>query len=78
MNSFIDTHAHLRCDIDWRVMDEIAESGLLKQAWLMHCPVPAHGYASEDEVLACAERYPGMYVPFGFIDFSKGGMRLLG
>ena len=72
MNSFIDTHAHLRCDIDWRVMDEIAESGLLKQAWLMHCPVPAHGYASEDEVLACAERYPGMYVPFGFIDFSKG------
>ena len=74
MKPFIDTHAHLIGGVDWKLMDEIAGSGVLKQAWLMHCPCVSYGipFADEDEVLMCAKRYPGMYVPFGFIDFEKG------
>lgn len=74
MQPFIDTHAHMVRDVDWQLMDEIAESGILKQAWIMHCPIVSENipFAEEDEVLLCAKRYPGMYVPFGFIDFRKG------
>ena len=38
MIPFTDTHAHLIHNADWQLMDEIAESGVLKQAWLMHIP----------------------------------------
>ena len=74
MKPFIDTHAHLIRGVDWKLMDEIAASGILKQAWLMHCPCVCDDihFAGEDEVLMCAGRYPGMYVPFGFIDLTKG------
>ena len=74
MKPFIDTHAHLIRGVDWALMDEIAENGLLKQAWLMHCPCISDdiAFAGEDEVLMCAKRYPGIYVPFGFIDLTKG------
>jgi predicted TIM-barrel fold metal-dependent hydrolase len=74
MEPFIDTHAHLIHDVDWKLMDEIAALGVLQQAWLMHCPAVSDGitFADEDEVLLCADRFPGLYVPFGFIDFSKG------
>ena len=74
MLPFTDTHAHLIHNVDWQLMDEIANEGLLKQAWLMHCPCTESGieFANEDEVLECAKRYPGMYVPFGFMDFLKG------
>ena len=74
MIPFIDTHAHLIHNVDWKLMDEIAETAPLKQAWLMHCPCVSDGivFAEEDEILECAKRYPGMYVPFGFIDFRKG------
>ena len=74
MKPFIDTHAHLIHGVDWELMDEIAASGLLEQAWLMHCPCVSDGiaFADEEEVLMCAERYPGMYIPFGFIDLTKG------
>lgn len=74
MPSFVDTHAHLIHDVDWHLMDEIAGEGVLKQAWIMHCPITSDGirFADEDEVLMCAKRYPGVFVPFGFIDLRKG------
>ena len=67
MKPFIDTHAHLIHGVDWALMDEIASSGLLEQAWLMHCPCASDGipFADEEEVVMCARRYPGMYIPFG-------------
>ena len=74
MIPFIDTHAHLIHNVDWQLMEEIAQSGSLKQAWLMHCPCVSDGiaFAEEDEVLECGRRFPGIYVPFGFLDFRKG------
>jgi len=74
MEPFVDTHAHLISGVDWDLVEEIAASGVLNQAWLMHCPCVSDNipFADEDEVLECARRYPGMYVPFGYIDFSKG------
>lgn len=74
MYSFVDTHAHLIRNVDWALMDKIAGSGILEQAWLMHCPCVSGGipFAAEEEVLECAKRYPGMYIPFGFIDCTKG------
>ena len=74
MKPFIDTHAHLIHGVDWALMDEIASNGLLEQAWLMHCPCASDGipFADEEEVVMCARRYPGMYIPFGFIDLTKG------
>ena len=70
MEPFVDTHAHLIGGVDWKLMEEIAESGVLKQAWLMHCPCVSDNipFADEDEVLECARRYPGLFIPFGFID----------
>ena len=35
MYSFVDTHAHLIRNVDWALMDKIAGSGILEQAWLM-------------------------------------------
>ena len=74
MEYFIDTHAHLYRDYDLRHLDEVAESGLVKQVWLLplNLYVPEFDFAGDDEVLKVGKRYPGFFVPFGFIDYFKG------
>jgi len=68
----IDTHAHLWKDPQG--LDEVAESGVVGQVWLMEVPYyrgsTLKDLASPQEVLEVARRYPGLFIPFGFIDFS--------
>jgi predicted TIM-barrel fold metal-dependent hydrolase len=68
----IDTHAHL-----WRDpqgLDRVAESGQIEQVWLMHVSYyqgsALKDLASDKEILEVARRYPGLFIPFGCIDFE--------
>lgn len=74
MEYFIDTHAHLVHDYDAGHLDEVAESGLVKQVWLLplNLYAPEFEFAHDDEVLEVGKRYPGLFLPFGFIDYFKG------
>ena len=70
----IDTHAHL-----WKEpqdLDALVKSEIIEQVWLMEVPYyhdsGLKDLASAQEVLAVSRRYPGFFIPFGFIDFSKG------
>ena len=74
MKPFIDAHAHLVHNFDSRHLDEVAESGLVKQVWLLplECYVPEFEFAGNDEVLEVGKRYPGLFLPFGYIDFFQG------
>lgn len=71
---FIDSHVHLLADYDSAALDRIAESGKLKQAWVLpiNCYSSKFNFAGEDQVLEIGKRYPGLFIPFGFIDFQKG------
>lgn len=75
---FIDTHAHLRAAYDPAELDKAAESSCLKQVWLMpiDCYAPSYGFAGNDIVLEVAKRYPGFFIPFGFIDYTKGAEQI--
>ena len=74
MDYFIDTHAHLYRDCDYKHLDQVAESGLVKQVWLLplNLYVPEFNFAQDDQVLEVGKRYPGLFLPFGFIDYFKG------
>lgn len=70
----VDTHAHL-----WRNprgLDAVVESDKIEQVWVMEVPYfregPMKELASAREILEVSRRYPGFFVPFGFIDFTKG------
>ena len=70
----IDTHAHL-----WKNpkgLDDVVKSDLIEQVWLMEVSYyqgsALRDLASAEEVLEVSRRYPGFFIPFGFIDFAKG------
>ncbi|HBE04070.1 MAG TPA: hypothetical protein DC049_16585 [Spirochaetia bacterium] len=68
----IDAHAHL-CSNPGN-LDAIAESGRIKQVWLMDvsgCGIKIHSFASEKEILQAAKNYPGFFIPFGYLDLRK-------
>ncbi len=71
---FIDSHAHLAADYESSVLDRIAESDSLKQVWLLpiECYDRKFNFAGNKQVLEVAKRYPGFFIPFGFIDFGQG------
>ncbi len=69
----IDTHAHL-----WRNpqgLDRLVESEKIEQVWLMEIPYYRRSalkdLASSIGILEVSQRYPGFFILFGFIDFSK-------
>jgi len=70
----IDTHAHL-----WKNpqgLDALVESDKIEQVWLMEVPY-YHGsrlkdLVSAEEILEVSRRYPGFFIPFGFVDFTIG------
>lgn len=74
MESFIDAHAHLVQDYDWKHLDEVAESGLIKKVFLLPVNVytPEFEFAPDEEVLKVGKRYKDLFIPFGFIDYFKG------
>ncbi len=70
----IDAHAHLVNNPDFRLLEKIIKKGNLEQVWLMDvsgCELPTHQFASEDEIIAVAKRFPEVYIPFGYLDLRK-------
>lgn len=74
-----ETHGHLfRNPHD---LDSIVNSGVIGQIWLQAMPELPEGafpwlpagavYASDREVLEASRRYPGFFLPFGYLDFRK-------
>ena len=57
MEYFIDTHAHLVHNYDPAHLDQVAESGLVKQVWLLplNLYAPEFEFAHDDEVLEVLE-----------------------
>jgi predicted TIM-barrel fold metal-dependent hydrolase len=70
----IDTHAHLFVDYDWAALDATAQCPALRQVWLLglDCYKESTELAGNAPVLEVAKRYPGFFIPFGFIDFTRG------
>lgn len=71
----IDTHAHLAANP--KGLDEVAEGGVIEQVWLLEIrhdgrQDPNFEWASTSEMLEVSRRYPGFFIPFGFIDFMSG------
>ena len=74
----IDVHGHIIPnpeDLDW-----IVDSGTLQQVWLLALPelVAPYGsnrpglvFGTDDEVLEVGRRYPGVFLPFGYLDFRE-------
>ena len=65
----IDTHAHLFVDYDWAALDATAQCPALRQVWLLglDCYKESTELAGNAPVLEVAKRYPGFFIPFGFI-----------
>ena len=75
----IDVHGHLvRNPKD---LDRMVSSGVIEQAWIMDTSfckdikieiLGGLQFSTQQEVLDIARDYPGFFVPFGWLDFSKG------
>lgn len=71
---FIDSHAHLARTINWKKLEEEASAPGLKQVWLLSLSVDEAEesyFAGNDKVLEVSKEFP-FFVPFGFLDFTKG------
>lgn len=70
----IDSHAHLTGKPDFKSLEQIIKSGNLEQVWLMDvsgCGLTTHNFAAEDEIIAAAKAFPGVFVPFGYLDLRR-------
>lgn len=75
MPEIISTHSHLLTNP--QDLEMIAESGILKQVWLLGLPpaIQVRGYTSparDEEMIAVAKRFPGFFLPFKWVDFRQG------
>jgi predicted TIM-barrel fold metal-dependent hydrolase len=54
----------------------LVNSDVIEQVWLMDIPYyrdsGLRDLASAQEILEVSQRYPGFFIPFGFIDFTRG------
>ena len=68
----IDAHAHLRKNAAG--IDEIVDSGVFEQIWLMDLSqvgaLNGVEFASQQELLDTVKRYPGFFLAFGFLDLD--------
>ena len=78
----ISTHTHLCADP--KDLDRLVNAGIFKQIWLLHT-----WYAGDDrnkngsfrkapldELLSVCQTYPGFFIPFGDLDFTKSPDRI--
>jgi len=75
----IDAHAHLSADFSWQALEALAASGRFEQVWLMDlaaCELRMPGFpqvvGNRAGVLEVAHRFPGFFVPFGYLDLREG------
>ena len=68
----IDAHVHLASNP--QDLERIVNSGIIEQVWIMDIPYYKDKslFASQKEILEVAKKYPGFFIPFGFLDFRKG------
>lgn len=72
----VSAHSHLLSDP--KDLDRFVESGPFSQVWLLGLPHSikiSEQYphpSTEAELLEVAERYPGFFLPFKWVDFRKG------
>ena len=68
----IDAHAHL-CH-NAKGIDQIVESGVFEQIWLMDLSgigtLEPYQLATQSELLETVKRYNGFFLAFGFIDLD--------
>ena len=66
----IDTHGHLLTGA--QDLDRIAECGIFEQIWLLALPeelkIAKCQVATAKEMLDVANRYPGLFLPFAYLD----------
>ena len=78
--SAIDTHAHLWKEPNFKLLDKIAEDGIIKQVWIQthecHKVTDSYRSANCSEVLETARKYPGFILPFGYINWNKGAEQI--
>lgn len=70
----IDAHAHLKKNPDLRSLETIITKRDLRQIWLMDvsgCGLSTREFAGEHEILETAGRFPGICIPFGYLDLRK-------
>ena len=65
----IDVHQHL-C-VGFGDVEAMAGSDALDQVWLMSGGGYTKTGCGDEAILRAAERAPGFYIPFGFLDFNK-------
>lgn len=69
----IDTHGHLLAGA--QDLDRIAECGIFEQVWLLGLPeelkIAGCNVATAEEMLEVAARYPGLFLPFAYLDFRQ-------
>ena len=68
----IDSHAHLWKESEG--LEAVAESEVIDQVWLMdipyYCGSVYKDLAGPKEILEAARRYPGFFIPFGYVDLA--------
>lgn len=76
----IDTHAHLRSDYDPHVFEKIQKDGIIRQLWMLahecHVETPTYHPATTAQVLESARLFPGLILPFGYINWRKGAEQI--
>ena len=72
----IDTHAHLDRNYDLRYFDKVADDGIIQEIWMQsldfHIESPDYTYARTQHVVEAAKRFPGLIIPYGYIDWRQG------
>lgn len=67
----IDAHAHLSRKPDFKLLERVVRDGDLEQVWLLDlhgCQLATHDFATPEEILAVAKAFPGVFIPFGYLD----------
>ena len=65
----VDVHQHLCVSFD--DLEPLADSGAVDQVWLMSTGGYTKTGCGDEEILRASERFPGFFVPFGFLDFNR-------
>lgn len=70
----IDAHAHLSRKPDFKLLEKVIRDGEIEQVWLLDlygCQLATHDFATPEEILDVARAFPGVFIPFGYLDLRS-------
>jgi len=70
----IDAHAHLSRKPDYMLLEKVLRDGDIEQVWLLDlhgCQLATHDFATPEEILEVSRSFPGIFIPFGYLDLRK-------